>query len=106
MPIINKIDLPSAQPEEVKHEIEEVIGLDTAGAPCISAKTGQGCDEVLEAIVTRIPPAQRRRRRAASGADLRRLLRQLPRRHLLCARQGGHGARRDADAPDGQRRGV
>ncbi len=56
IPVINKIDLPSAQPDEVRHEIEEVIGLDTEGAPCISAKTGLGCDEVLEAIVTRIPP--------------------------------------------------
>ncbi len=58
VPIINKIDLPSAQPDEVKKEIEEVIGLDTADAPCISAKTGEHCDEVLEAIVKRIPPPQ------------------------------------------------
>ena len=56
VPIINKIDLPSAQPDEVRHEIEEVIGLDTADAPCISAKTGFNCDLVLEAIVKRIPP--------------------------------------------------
>ena len=56
IPVINKIDLPSAQPEEVKKEIEEVIGLDTAEAPCISAKTGLGCEAVLEAIVKRVPP--------------------------------------------------
>lgn len=56
IPVINKIDLPSAQPEEVKKEIEEVIGLDTAEAPCISAKTGLGCDAVLEAIVKHVPP--------------------------------------------------
>ena len=56
IPVINKIDLPSAQPDVVKHEIEEVIGLDTADAPCISAKTGLGCDAVLEAIVKRVPP--------------------------------------------------
>ncbi|NCB06490.1 MAG: GTP-binding protein, partial [Clostridia bacterium] len=56
VPIINKIDLPSAQPDEVRHEIEEVIGLDTADAPTISAKTGLNCDLVLEAIVKRIPP--------------------------------------------------
>ena len=56
VPVINKIDLPSAQPDEVKKEIEEVIGLDTSEAPCISAKTGQGCDVVLEAIVKHIPP--------------------------------------------------
>ena len=56
IPVINKIDLPSAQPDEVKKEIEEVIGLDTSEAPCISAKTGLGCDEVLEAIVKHVPP--------------------------------------------------
>ena len=55
VPIINKIDLPSAQPEEVKHEIEEVIGLDTSDAPLISAKTGENCGDVLEAIVKHIP---------------------------------------------------
>ena len=55
VPVINKIDLPSAQPEEVKHEIEEVIGLDTSDAPLISAKTGENCGYVLEAIVRHIP---------------------------------------------------
>ncbi len=55
VPVINKIDLPSAQPEEVKHEIEEVIGLDTSDAPLISAKTGENCGDVLEAIVRHIP---------------------------------------------------
>ncbi len=58
IPVINKIDLPSAQPDEVKKEIEEVIGLDTEGAPCISAKTGEHCEDVLEAIVTRVPAPQ------------------------------------------------
>ncbi len=55
VPVINKIDLPSAQPEEVKHEIEEVIGLDTSDTPLISAKTGENCGDVLEAIVKHIP---------------------------------------------------
>ena len=55
VPVINQIDLPSAQPEEVKHEIEEVIGLDTSDAPMISAKTGENCGDVLEAIVRHIP---------------------------------------------------
>ncbi len=58
IPVINKIDLPSAQPIEVKKEIEEVIGLDTEGAPCISAKTGEHCEDVLEAIVKRVPAPQ------------------------------------------------
>ncbi len=56
LPVINKIDLPSAQPDEACREVEEMIGLDTAGAPRISAKLGTGVDEVLEAIVSRVPP--------------------------------------------------
>lgn len=55
IPVINKIDLPSARPEEVRAEIEDVIGLDASYAPCISAKTGQNVEEVLEAIVEHIP---------------------------------------------------
>ena len=58
IPIINKIDLPSADPERVKQEIEEVIGLDSSDAVLCSAKTGQGIEDVLEAIVQRIPPPQ------------------------------------------------
>lgn len=54
--VINKIDLPSADPDKVKHEIEEVIGLDTSEAVLVSAKTGFGIEEVLEAIVDKIPP--------------------------------------------------
>jgi GTP-binding protein LepA len=56
IPVLNKIDLPVARPDEVKQEIEEVIGLDTSGALLASAKTGQGTAEILEAIVERIPP--------------------------------------------------
>ncbi len=56
VPVINKIDLPSADPEKVKAEIEEIIGLDASNAVLASAKTGLGIDEVLEAVVTRIPP--------------------------------------------------
>ena len=55
IPVINKIDLPSAQPEEVKKEIEDVIGLDASEAPLVSAKTGENCRDVLEAIVKHIP---------------------------------------------------
>ncbi len=55
MPVINKIDLPSAEPERVKNEIEDVIGLEAQDAPLISAKTGLNIDEVLEQIVTKIP---------------------------------------------------
>lgn len=54
-PVINKIDLPSADPEHVKDEIEDIIGLDASDAPLISAKTGVHIDQVLEAIVEKIP---------------------------------------------------
>src|SRR5690606_905734 len=56
VPVLNKIDLPAAEPERVKQQIEDVIGLDASNAIAISAKTGQGVDEVLEALVTRLPP--------------------------------------------------
>ncbi len=54
-PVLNKIDLPSAEPERVKQEIEEIIGIDTDDAICTSAKAGTGIDDLLEAIVERIP---------------------------------------------------
>lgn len=56
IPVINKIDLPSADPERVKKEIEEVIGIDASEAILVSAKTGFGTEDVLEAIVKRVPP--------------------------------------------------
>jgi GTP-binding protein LepA len=56
LPVINKIDLPSADPERVKKEIEEIIGIDAQHAMAVSAKTGMGVDALLEAIVERIPP--------------------------------------------------
>ncbi len=55
LPVINKIDLPNARPEEVKKEIEDIIGIPAADAPCISAKSGLNVDEVLERIVTDLP---------------------------------------------------
>ena len=55
LPVINKIDLPSAEPQRVKDEIEDVIGLEAQDAPLISAKTGLNVEEVLEQIVTRLP---------------------------------------------------
>jgi GTP-binding protein LepA len=56
LPVINKIDLPSADPERAKRELEEVIGLDASGALLASAKEGVGVDDVLEAVVRDIPP--------------------------------------------------
>ena len=54
-PVINKIDLPSAQPQWVKDEIEDIIGIEAQDAPMISAKNGIGIEEVLEAVVTKVP---------------------------------------------------
>ena len=56
VPILNKIDLPAAEPERIKQQIEDVIGLDASDAVLISAKTGIGIEDVLEAIVHRLPP--------------------------------------------------
>src|SRR6476469_5530340 len=56
VPVLNKIDLPAAEPDRIKAQIEEVIGLDASDAVPISAKTGLGIDLVLEAIVTKLPP--------------------------------------------------
>ena len=58
VPVLNKIDLPAAEPERIKQQIEDVIGLDASDAVPISAKTGIGIDLVLEAIVKRLPPPQ------------------------------------------------
>ena len=65
--MLNKIDLPSAEPERVRHEIEEVIGLDASDAILASAKEGIGIDEILEAIVAAHPAAGGRRRRRRCG---------------------------------------
>ncbi len=56
IPVLNKIDLPAAEPEQIQAQIEDVIGLDASDALMISAKTGLGIPEVLEALVTRLPP--------------------------------------------------
>ena len=58
VPVLNKVDLPAAEPERVKQQIEDVIGIDASNALEISAKTGEGVPAVLEAIVTRLPPPQ------------------------------------------------
>jgi len=58
VPVLNKIDLPAADPDRVKRQIEDVVGLDATDALAISAKTGKGVTEVLEALVTRLPPPE------------------------------------------------
>ncbi len=56
LPVLNKIDLPSARPDEVKQEIEDIVGIIAEEAPMISAKDGINIEEVLEQIVTELPP--------------------------------------------------
>lgn len=56
LPVLNKIDLPHAEPEKVRKEIEDIIGIDASEAPLVSAKSGIGTEELLEAIVRKIPP--------------------------------------------------
>ncbi|BBC72452.1 elongation factor 4 [Altererythrobacter sp. B11] len=63
VPVINKIDLPAAEPDKVRAEIEDVIGLDASNAVLTSAKSGIGIEDVLEAVVDRIPPPQGERTR-------------------------------------------
>src|SRR5690349_17993097 len=58
VPVLNKIDLPVARPDEIKKQIEDTIGLDASNALLVSAKTGQGVHEMLEAVVARIPPPE------------------------------------------------
>ena len=74
VPVLNKIDLPAAEPERVKAQIEEVIGLDASDAVEISAKTGQGVEDVLEAIVTRLPSPADGRWGGAGEKPLRAML--------------------------------
>ena len=106
VPVLNKIDLPAAEPERVKEQIEDVIGLDASQAIEISAKTGLQIDQVLEAIVTRLPPPKGDESGAAEGAAGRFLVRRLSRRR----RAGAHHRRpfqaRHAHPHDGRGRGL
>ena len=75
VPILNKTDLPGAEPERVREQIESVIGIDASGAILTSAKQGVGIDEVLEAIVTHIPPPTGDPARHAARAPIRLMVR-------------------------------
>ena len=86
LPVINKIDLPSADIDRARSEIEEMIGLDGALAVPCSAKTGVGVRDVLEAVVKVIPPPKGDPQRAAQGAALRLVVRCLPRGHCSVPR--------------------
>ncbi len=85
-------------PRRLMEQIEHVIGLDTSNAVLASAKTGVGVDEILEAIVRDMPRAEGRPRRAAQGADLRLVVRHLPRRHRPGPRHRRHDQAGDEDS--------
>jgi GTP-binding protein LepA len=69
IPVLNKIDLPSAEPERVQQEIEEIIGIDASRALRVSAKTGIGVNDLLEQIVELVPPPPRLLNGALASAD-------------------------------------
>ena len=69
LPVLNKMDLPQADPERVKQEVEEIIGLDASDAVCASAKTGLGVTDILERLISKVPPPQGDR-----GGDLQALI--------------------------------
>ena len=90
--VLNKIDLPAADLERCKEELERVLGLPAEEILEISAKTGEGVPELLDAVIARIP-APRGPRRAAAGAHLRLLLRPVPRRDQFDPHRRGDAAR-------------
>ena len=97
VPILNKIDLPSAEPAERAREIEDILGMPADDVLLVSAKTGQGIEELIERIVERVPPPVGRPERAAARADLRRVVRPVRRRRAAGARgRRPHRARASA----------
>ena len=102
VPVINKIDLPAAEPEKVRAEIEDIIGLDASEAVLASAKSGIGIDEVLQAIVDKIPPPKGDRDAPLEGDAGRQLVRPLPRRRHPGPRDGRHDQQGPADQVHGR----
>ncbi len=102
VPILNKIDLPSAHPDEVAQEVEDVIGLPCMDAPRVSAKTGLDVDQVLERVVRDIP-APPATRMLPQSPDLSIHLRQLQGRYRLHPRVRGHRQARRHHQDDGHR---
>ncbi len=102
VPLLNKIDLPAAEPERVRQQIEDVIGIDASHAIPISAKTGLGIDEVLEAIVHRLPPPKGNATAPLKALLVELLVRFLPRR----GRAGACGRRRNQKRPGHPHDGV
>ena len=100
IPVINKIDLPSADILRTQEAIEKAVGLDATDAIPVSAKTGQGVERSARGDCSPPAAAHRRSRCPAAGADLRFVVRRLPRRDRAGARDAGHHAQRPADPAD------
>ena len=103
IPTMNKVDLPGAEPERVGEEIAELIGEPAGDVRRISAKTGEGVEDLLEELVAARPAAARRPRRAAARADLRLRVRPVPRRDRLHPRRRRHVQEGRDDPRDGDR---
>ena len=88
IPVINKIDLPSARPDEVAEDVGSLLGIDPLDVIQVSAKEGINVDQILEAIVTRVPPPKDADDVPSARADLRFALRSLQRRDRLRPRHG------------------
>ena len=94
VPVLNKIDLPIARPDDVIAEMEQALGIDPDEVLRASGKTGMGVDEVLGAIIERVPPPAGEPRRPAAGPGLQQPLRHLQGRRRLRPRQGGRARAR------------
>ncbi len=103
VPVLNKIDLPSAEPERVIDEIEDIIGIEAEDAIRASAKTGEGVDDILEAVIARIPPPTGDPAAPLAGAAHRLVVRQLRRRRHARSRDAGHAQAARAHPADGVR---
>ena len=87
IPCLNKIDLPGAEPERVAEEVADLVGGDPGEVRRISAKTGEGIEDVLEELIARVPPPEGDPEAPAARADLRLRVRPLPRRRGLRPRR-------------------
>ena len=98
VPVLNKIDLPAADPDRVSEEIEDMVGVDATDALHISAKTGAGIEDLLDAVIERVPVPPGRPRRSTESAPRGQLVRRISRgrragaRHRRCSPEGHAGA--------------
>ncbi len=104
VPVLNKVDLPAAEPDKVKQQIEDVIGLDASDAILISAKTGLNVPEVLEAIVHRLPPPKGDVAAPLKALLVDSLVRRLSRRRRPVPRRRRRAEKGPAHPHDGDRR--